>query len=553
VSATLLVHPEWLAPAIAIWMAAAIAVAGAQWAAGRRHRKLLGTGAGRGARRRWNDAALLVALGAIAIAMLGPRMGERAVWTTEAGVDVVFAVDVSRSMDAGDVPPSRLDRARRAVEELLGRLAPPDRAALAAFGDRGVLLAPLTPDRAALAELLSALDTRLVHPAASNLGDGVRAALEAFEAGSERPRVVLVLSDGEDPERRGDLGGGEARRAGVRVLAAALGTELGAPVPDRGGPMRDATGAVVVSRRNGARLERLVAATGGEVFLGDEWGSFDFDRVASAIRRDAGAAAGESVERRVRAVRVVPFAALAFALLLAEGVPRPRISRAWGRGALLALTVLFAAFLGGASPRPLEGDDLLARGRTDVARRHFPHPARRLIHLGLARLERGEHRAARRAFLAAAVRAEDPATAATAYYDLGVAALSDGDWETARDAFFDALALDPADRQARFNLEWTLRVLDRRPPPPPPKRAPEEEPAPNREPAEDPGEPGAAARKDAAGEGRPTPPSSTPLSDEELRRWLARVEDDPARSLRSASRRDGTGASGRGRGAGAAW
>ena len=113
------------------------------------------------------------------------------------------------------------------MEELLARLEYADRAALVAFSARGVLLTPLTPDRAALLELLSALDTEMLRPASSNLGSGVRAALEAFESGAERPRVVFVLSDGEDPERRRDLGAAEASRARVRVLTAIIGQQAG--------------------------------------------------------------------------------------------------------------------------------------------------------------------------------------------------------------------------------------------------------------------------------------------------------------------------------------
>ena len=265
-------------------------------------------------------------------ALLGPRLGEKVVRVPASGVDLVLLLDVSRSMDARDVPPSRLARAQRAAEELLARLAPGDRAALAAFAGRGVLLTPLTPDREALVELLGALDSGLLEPPSSNLGEGVRAALAAFEAGSERPRVLFVLSDGEDPERRTEIGVADALRAEVRVLTAALGTETGAAVPNRGAALRDESGALVISRRRAERLARLAAASGGEAYRGDAWGAFDFDAAAAAIRRDAGAARGQPVERRVRAVQVLPLAALAFALLAAEGALPLLRRRAAARG-----------------------------------------------------------------------------------------------------------------------------------------------------------------------------------------------------------------------------
>jgi len=124
----------------------------------------------------------------------------------------------------------------------------------------------LTPDRGALLELLGGLDTRLIEPADSDLADGVRAALAAFEAGGQRPRVVFVASDGESPRRRRDLGAAAAARHEVRVITAALGSEAGSQIPDGGRPLRDRGGAVVVSRRDSGRLSRLSAETGVSIY-----------------------------------------------------------------------------------------------------------------------------------------------------------------------------------------------------------------------------------------------------------------------------------------------
>jgi Ca-activated chloride channel family protein len=528
-------HPEWLPALVAIVAATALAVALARRVARRRRHSLLGPGA-RG-RDRTRDAVVLVALGAIGLALLGPRIGERTVRVFSTGIDVVFLVDVSRSMDARDVPPSRLERAKRGAEELLARLAPGDRAALAVFGSRGVLLAPLTPDRGALLELLSALDTRLVHPAGSNLGDGMRAALSAFSGADDRPRLVFVLSDGEDPERQGSLGAAEAARAGVRVLAAALGSDLGADVPDHGVPLRDGAGRIVRSRRDVGRLGRLAEATGGEVFPGDAWGSFDFENAAASLRRDASAVPGALVARRVRAPRVFPLVAAAFGLLLGEALPRPRRPRALVPGVALA-TPLFVLLLLGAAPAPPFGGG--AVGPIEARLRTSPGDPRLLVRLGLARFERGENAAAARAFAAAAVVAADPGVAAIAYYDLGVTALALGDLETARDAFFDALALAPGDREARFNLEWTLEGLATRPPAAPP---PQPESTPLTSEAEGP----AANRPPPPTEALPTsaavqvglPADAPPPSEAERARWLSRVDDDPTRSIRTATRREG--------------
>ena len=524
-------HPEWWA---AVWtglFAAGIGVSLARWTAKKRRRRLgEATIPGLPLAR---DAALLLALACIGVALLGPRIGTRMIRTTASGVDVVLLFDVSRSMDATDIPPSRLEHSRQAALDLLARLETGDRVALAAFGDRGVLLTPLTPDRDALVELVGALDTSLIEPAGSNLGAGVREAVEAFEAGSERPRIVVVLSDGESPPERRALGMDAAIAADVRVVAVAIGTEAGGRIPNHGLPLRDEQGHIIVSQRNIQRLERLATATDGVVFSADAWGSIDGAELNIAVRRDADNTPGATVERRVRAVRVPPLAALAFGLMLIEALQplrlRIRRKRSTLRRAALATAIVAFATLGLARPTQNTTLNLL-----EAQLRHHPGDVRLLIELGLARLERGRQQAAQRAFLAAALGTSDPKLAALAYYNLGVAALERGSYEVARDAFFDVLALRPGDREARFNLEWSLAVLSNETPDPKSSRRLATE-----------RKLGAPGRPEEVSEttetGRPSETKTSPqtLDPERRNRWLARIEDDPAAALRSAVRASG--------------
>ncbi len=526
-------HPEWWT---AVWiglLTAGTAVSLARWTARRRRRRL--RAATRPGLPLARDAALLLALACIGVALLGPRLGTRMIRTTASGVDVVLLFDVSRSMDATDVPPSRLDHSRRAALDLLARLGTGDRVALAAFGDRGVLLTPLTPDRDALVELVGALDTSLIEPAGSNLAAGVREAVEAFEAGSERPRIVVVLSDGESPLEGRALGMDAAIAADVRIIAVAIGTEAGGRIPDHGLPLRDERGHVIVSQRNSQRLERLATVTDGSVFSADAWGRIDGAALSRAVRRDVGNTPGAPVERRVRAVRVAPLAALAFGLMLIEALQplrlRIRRKRSPARRAALATAIIAIATLGIAPPTQNTTLNLL-----EAQLRHHPGDVRLLVELGLARLERGRQQAAQRAFLAAALSTSDPELAALAYYNLGVAALEEGSYDVARDAFFDALALRPGDRRARFNLEWSLAALSAETHKPDSKSsrrlAAEREPGAPRRQEEEP-------ETTEAGRSSETETSPQPLDPERRDRWLARVQDDPAAALRSVARASG--------------
>jgi len=524
VIANLFTHPEWQTGLVATLALAFAAVAAARFAARRRGRRLLGP-RGVGLVSWASDAALLTAAAAIALALLGPRLGERTLWVRSSGVDVVVLVDVSPSMVARDTPPSRLTRAREAARRVLSELAPGDRVALAAFSGRGVLLTPLTPDTRAIRRMLPSLTPDLIQERGSQIGEGVRAALGAFDPTSDRPRSLFLVSDGEDPAG-GDLGVAEAVQLGVRVVAAVFGREEGATIPQQGGLLHDANGRVVVSRRELAPVSQLVSATDGRLLVADRWGEVDVSLALETLGVERGSTPGELVARRVPATRVAPVAALAFALLaleLARGGRRRRTTRPALAGALAA--TLAAGVLGSTELRELEAE---VRAR--------PHDAGALVALGVARADAGDAEEAARAFFAAAAGADDPELAALAYYDLGVAELALGRWAAASQAFYDALALQPEDLEAKFNLEWSLRALRDTAPPadtePPPAAPPEP----------------AGSRQEPAGASDPQPAETSPsgegerervprdLDPEAVEHWLEQVPDEPARALRDAAR-----------------
>ncbi len=520
------VRPEWI-PALALaWLGLAAAVAMARVRAARRRRLLFGSSA-RGGAGGARELLLLAALAAVAIAALGPRSGTRVERVSASGLDVVVLLDVSRSMDARDVPPSRLDRARRAAEGLLAGLAPGDRAALAAFAARGVLVAPLSHDHAALAGLLPALDTTLVRPGASRLGAGVARALEAFDPGSERPRVLVVLSDGEDADATPDLGRAELLRDGVRVVAVGFGSEEGAAIPNQGLELRDRRGRPVRTRLDTERLFALASATGGELLATDRFGAVDEAALLAAVRRDAALAAETGfIERRVPAVRTVPVAALALALLLFDALRRPggagRPGRAGSFGTFSWPTLRI--------PSAGRAGILVALGLVAAAPGSAPRD-QRAFERGLALADAGHWLEAERAFRAAALLGTRAERSARAYYGAGVAALEAGRFEAARDAFFEAVALAPEDLEARFNLEWTLQALEANPPPPPPQPSPSEADASSPEPPDDSSDETPEPERARL----PPPPELTP---EEVARFLERTRDDPTRALRGLREND---------------
>jgi Ca-activated chloride channel family protein len=488
-----LAHPEWLAALAVLVIGLALALGIARRVASHRAQRLLGPGAPGRLPGAVTDGVLILSLALVALALLGPRLSTRTRLVPGTGADVVVLFDVSASMDAPDTPPTRLARAREIVRRALSALEPADRAALAAFATRGVLLTPLTSDTNALEAMLPALDDHLMQHRGSRLDAGLSAALAAFDPESRRPRTLLLLSDGEDSAHEG-VTAGPLQRAGIRVVAVALGSEAGTTIR--------VSHTSVHTRRELSQLDELATATDGALFAGGPLGQVDVARLVAAVRRDASHAPGEAVERREPVTWVAPFVALAFGLLVLElALPAQRLI---GLATVAALAV--AAGPAGQGP---DGSELLA--------------------LGVLRAERGDADEAARALFAAAARSRDPELAALAYYDLGVVEIQRGRLESARAAFFDALALRPGDPRTQFNLEWTLRAL-RSEPSPPPESRPDED-------ASDEPEPDERPKPSPESSRQPSPEPVPELSPEETQRWLEQVDDDASRSLRDAAER----------------
>jgi Ca-activated chloride channel homolog len=560
------VHDALVGSALLLGALGLAALAAGRAIARRRGRTLFGAAAPRAAAG--GDALLALALATLCLALAGPYAGRRIERVPATGADVVVLFDVSHSMLAADAPPSRLERARALAGAVLADLGAGDRAALAAFAGRGVLLTPLTPDRDALRELLPAVDPLLFAEPGSRFDAGVREAIRAFRPESPRPRVLLLLSDGEDPERSEATGLEAIAPLGVRVVAVAFGSEAGAPIPVRGGVLHDRSGRPVESRADAARLAVLADRTGGALFRTDRFGRVDTAAVVAAVRRDAASDAEGFVDRSVPRSLVPALAALALALLLVEAVVARRTPRTSGWAApvrsfsaqvartfpiaLLALGSLAAfAVAGAAADDPLEdsAESPVANLSGAEKRPQRELDARALLRLGIARAEAGDVADAERAFFGAAARADDTAVAGDAFFDLGVAALARSDLEAARDAFFDAIALAPNDREAQWNLEWTLRALGQRPPPPERGGKPDEKQRDESERQEgQPDEPG-AADPDSAPQPGETAPQETPRDGQPARqnpvtldpaaakRVLDSVTDDPGRALQAAAQR----------------
>lgn len=212
---------------------------------------------------------LLATFALLITAWAGPTWGHSPVEAPQDGLDVALTVDVSRSMTATDVQPSRLGLAKEAIRGLLAAF-PGARFSLIAVEGTGVTLAPLSPDKTVLVRWIDELGPSVTTAPGTNLAAGVEEALRSLGFSSQHHRVIVLFSDGE--ARDGDVlaAGRRAAALGVEVFALAYGSLEGATIPTPDGPLRDEFGFTVQTRRNDAALQVLASESGGRLFVGSE-------------------------------------------------------------------------------------------------------------------------------------------------------------------------------------------------------------------------------------------------------------------------------------------
>ncbi len=472
-----LATPDWLHLLWGLPLLVLVAV----WAARARRRDLtalfsMGVLAGRvpaglERRRAWTTTLALLGLALVALAAAQPRWGFSWRELRSEGVEIVLVLDVSWSMDAEDVEPSRLERGRREILDLL-QLLPTDRVGLIIFAAGAYPRVPLTLDHDALERIVRNTDSGTIQAQGSAIGAALEESVSLFSDDGEADRAVVLLSDGElwdeDLSEAVDL----LRAGEVRVYSLGIGTEGGAPIPLSSGGFKKDGGSVVLTQLQEEGLKRVASSTGG-TYLRSVAGAQDVRALADRIHGELAASVTTVKRDKIWDERFQwPLAGGLGLLLLGTLLGDGRMRRS--TAGLLLVGMLAAG--------PARADALadaqqqLAEGQTSQAvdaltRLQVERPGDPGVawSLGEALFQSGRYDDAARVFTDLADRAPDTEHSLGSRYNSGLSHYGAGRLEEAVRDWDRVLEQDPDNVAAKQNADAVRQELAHRQQQPPPE------------------------------------------------------------------------------------
>jgi Ca-activated chloride channel homolog len=439
------------------------------------------------------------------IALAQPRWGYTFQDVKRKGLDLLIAVDTSRSMLSNDVQPNRLERVKLAAQDLINELQG-DRVGLIAFAGRAFLQAPLTIDYGAVVESINDLDTKTVPEGGTNISEAIALASRTFGKSAMGNRALIIFTDGEELSGDAVKSAKAATDAGVRIFTVGVGTPQGSLIPISGEDgetafVKDSAGQVVKSKLDEKRLREVAQASGG-FYLQLENGPRTMQQIYSE-----GLAKMQAAEFDVRLSRRpieryewplgAALIALALSILIGE---RKRVRAPVRSHALLKLAPTAAALLllsfqnAPAAPASAPGLQLYRDGKYAEAYRSFQedlknHPDSAVkdkmqFDSGTAAYKMGDYDKAVEAF-SEALLSREKGLQENSHFNAGRTLEERADMDksdedaltdlkNAQTHYEDALKLNPNNQAAKANLEAVKKKIERlkkhpkekRPPPP---------------------------------------------------------------------------------------
>ena len=203
-----------------------------------------------------------IAFALFVIGLSRPLIGAKLKEHESKGAEIMICLDVSNSMLAQDYSPSRLERAKMSISSMVDKLRD-DRIGLIIFAGTSFVQLPITSDFVSAKVFLSSIDTGSIPVQGTAIGDAIMTAAKSFSAQSEKSRVIVLITDGENHEDDAVAAAREVAKQGIRIYTIGVGSAQGQPVPVNGSLLEDKDGNIVVSKLDEGILKQIAQAGGG--------------------------------------------------------------------------------------------------------------------------------------------------------------------------------------------------------------------------------------------------------------------------------------------------
>ena len=217
---------------------------------------------------------LSIAIAFVIISLVNPKMGTKLETVKREGVDIVFALDVSKSMLAEDIAPSRLDKAKQIISKIIDNLGS-DRIGIIVYAGNSYPLLPITTDHAAAKMFLQNASPDMVSSQGTAINEAIDRSTTFFDDNEQTNRYLFVVSDGEDHGENALSSVEKANKEGIKVYTIGIGTEKGGPIPIKNDGTiisykKDSKGEVVITQLNSKILSELASAGKGKYIDGNK-------------------------------------------------------------------------------------------------------------------------------------------------------------------------------------------------------------------------------------------------------------------------------------------
>ncbi|MFH6767147.1 VWA domain-containing protein [Gaetbulibacter aquiaggeris] len=210
---------------------------------------------------------LSLVFASLAIALVNPKIGTKLETVKREGVDIVFAIDVSKSMLAEDIAPNRLEKAKQLVTQIINNLAS-DRVGIIAYAGKAFPQLPITTDYAAAKMFLQNMNTDMLSSQGTAINEAIKLAKTYYDDEEQTNRVLIIISDGEDHSEEAASVAEEANEEGIRIFTIGVGDVKGGPIPEKRNGIilnykKDNNGETVITRLNEEILESIASKANG--------------------------------------------------------------------------------------------------------------------------------------------------------------------------------------------------------------------------------------------------------------------------------------------------